>query len=149
MSVRKNEELIMKLFKREPQAKVSSSNIAKATGITKTELNRALNYLIDQGDLVRNGSGPKTSYSLSPAVKGIADFAKNTRVVGRPKLDEGQVKKKRDVRVSDENMALIEEHGFTLQGILDQAIGSLKPISDEELKAFRESIQKHFPVGKL
>ena len=71
--------------------------------------------------------------------------------VGRPKKDPVDVKKKRTIRVSDQDMELIETTGLSLQGLVDQAIGSLRPLDPEalreDLEAFSRTVKRHFTEG--
>ena len=70
-------------------------------------------------------------------------------VGGRPKKDPSQVKKTRNVRVSDADHEIILEHGFTIQSLLDQAIGSLKPVDPEEMKMKLSTLKSAFQKDGL
>lgn len=112
---------------------VKSSYLALETGITKTELNRGLNSLIEKGIVVREGRHTHTTYSL---VKRGGEV----KPVGRPKKDPSELKTKDHVRISKKDRSFIEGKGFSLQSFLDYSIalekGGAVSSSEYQKKAF-------------
>jgi hypothetical protein len=164
MGMSDRETKIMKVMK-ESQANdegcLSSSTISRRAGITRTETIRGLNGLIIEGKIERRGTGNSTGYIIPEAQEklrkkrvkdlneGLKDLIEKNgldkKIVGRPKKDPQDVKQKRHVRVSDADMELIQEHGFTVQTILDQAIESLKPVDVEDMKLKLSTLKSAFP----
>lgn len=69
-----NEEKILEEMKKLSSINLpaKSAGLHYSTGITKTELNRSLNKLIDQGRIVRTGRHVHTRYELAPEKEGLA-----------------------------------------------------------------------------
>lgn len=149
----------------QPGRGVKAAYLCLVTGVTKSEMSRGLKELIAKGKIIKEGRHTHTTYRLGDLEKvkakrlkemneGLKELIEKNKkkVAGRPKLASAHYKKKRDVRVSDENIALIlERTGHSLQEFLDTKITALKgdqavdESAMESLRNFRKSMKNHFP----
>lgn len=90
MSLNENEKKVIACLKDGPAFNVKAAYIALVTNITKSELNRTLNYLIDKGLVERIGRHTHTKYALKkkePKEK-IISFKKECKVFTQMALED-------------------------------------------------------------